>query len=720
MPPSLLLLAPFGAVILATVVYLRGVGVQRAAARPWGWAWLIWWFSGASVLAPMASLQASGRALSTFACALVLAGCYGYSGRKVPIGLLRSAITVGVLAALASIVGFPRVGLAVGIFTEVTMLIAGGYVALRPRLPTQDSLAQHLLPGGLWLVALWHAASPFVLSSSADPTVPFLAWQTALVALMVLQLLAILDGLRRVQEELMLERDDHEADLQNERRLLAETIEASPDGILVTDRQENILLLNRRWCELLELSHADDWIGRPALELIEHCRSRLANDRPLLRALARLRLNPNAPIDRTELFFSKPQRWRRIESAMITTDDQKGLGRITVAHDITAEHHREHRNRRVHSLATVTTLSAGIAHDFNNQLTAILGNTRLAASKLEPESESQAALDNIERAASRCSSLTRSLLTFSQAAPPDIEAVCVRELLKTVETELRPEIPEAITLEVRVSEDVDHLLCDAGQLRQSIRNLVVNAVEAIGERGEVFVRAHIEHRHHPGSGAAWSQDWVVLTVDDDGCGIAPELLDRVFDPFFSTKPVGEGPGLGLSVVHGATRSQGGWVEASSAPGGGSSFRVLLEAVSSEANENEEPEALPQEEADQATAIQSNLILVADDEAPLRQLVRLVLEKHGYSVLEAEDGGRALELYNDHRADVALMLLDLSMPRLTGRQVAEAVHEQRPELPIILSSGHFGENGEGLGEAVGILPKPYSPDQLVQAIARRVG
>ena len=273
------------------------------------------------------------------------------------------------------------------------------------------------------------------------------------------------------------------------------------------------------------------------------------------------------------------------------------------------------------------------------------------------------------------------------------EKVLTRDHPDRIELSIETQFNEAPGMEPTVR-------CAPQEVQHILANLVDNARRAIEDRGNIAVTVAPHEDAHRGG------QWIRFTVADDGPGMEVDVQERVFDPFFTTRPVGQGTGLGLSIAHGLVRAQNGWIEFDSRPGVGTRCSFFLPAG--------DPKQ-PPSNSFPTVRRRSDLILVADDEAPLRRLIRLALEQGGYKVLEAVDGRQAVDLFNEHSDDIAMAILDLSMPKLDGMQVIEAIHQRDPDLPIILSSGHFGEHPPPEDPGVAILPKPYSANKLVELV-----
>ncbi|MFZ1375837.1 MAG: PAS domain S-box protein [Geothrix sp.] len=368
-------------------------------------------------------------------------------------------------------------------------------------------------------------------------------------------------------------------------------------------------------------------------------------------------------------------------------------------------------------LESLGVLAGGIAHDFNNLLTAILANLNLAEAGVPEDSPVAARLRATEGAALKAAELTRQLLAYSGKGrfvvrPHDLNLV-VREVADLVKVS----IAKKVSLHFSLQEDLPLVEADEAQLQQVILNLVTNASDAIGDReGEIRVSTCARVLDEtfisgtfPGQGLAPGL-YAVLEVGDTGVGMTPEVLSRIFDPFYTTKPAGHG--LGLSAIQGIIRGHRAGLKVYSEPGRGTSFQVYLPATSTTL-----PQAV-QVHSDPSDVVLGGRVLLVDDEDSILEVTAKTLERLGFDVETAADGREAIELFSQRPEAFRLALVDLTMPRMDGRECFKALRAIRPDLPVVLCSG-FSEQesvkaflGEGLA---GFIQKPYSMGILRQAL-----
>jgi PAS domain S-box-containing protein len=376
--------------------------------------------------------------------------------------------------------------------------------------------------------------------------------------------------------------------------------------------------------------------------------------------------------------------------------------------------------RQAQKMEAVGELAGGVAHDFNNLLTVILGNSCLLLEDAALGSGTRELIRQIADAAERGSNLTKQLLTFSRRHVMQIRRLNLSIVLANLRKMLDRLLGDHIQVELDCEPDLPEIAGDICMLEQVVVNLVANSRDAMPGGGTVRIRTWREilgaeqTRVNPESRCG---TFVCLGVWDTGCGMDPDTLRRIFEPFFTTKEVGRGTGLGLATVYGIVRQHDGWIEVSSEPGKGTSFRVFLPA-------NEEPVESETAGKEGSEALQgSETILVVEDETDLRRLARTFLERCGYRVIEAANGKEALQIWQSDGEKIDLLLTDLVMPEgISGRQLAEALRGERSSLKVVYTSGYSGEilgtDSELLAEE-NYLAKPYTLSALAQAVRSRL-
>ncbi len=384
--------------------------------------------------------------------------------------------------------------------------------------------------------------------------------------------------------------------------------------------------------------------------------------------------------------------------------------------DVTSARLAEAANERARKLEAIGQLAGGVAHDFNNLLLVITGNIDLALPHVEAGAQPllRDALDGANRAAE----LTRQLLTFGRRQALLETPLELNDMIGDTVKLLRRLIPESIEIDFIKGHRLPRARGDRGQLEQVFINLCVNARDAMPSGGRLVIETETVvvngkfRESHP-----WARPgrYLLISVSDTGSGIAPEVIERIFEPYFTTKE--HGTGLGLATVYGIVKQHGGLITAYSEAGKGSTFKVYLPASDRDA-------------ADVGTKIDipvrggTETVLLAEDEAAVRSVVVRILERVGYRVLQAVNGHEAIELFLEHQAVIDLVILDAIMPRVGGYDALQRIRGARPLVPAIISSGytdsmvtHAGPGAPADGAGFAFVPKPYEPDALLRAVRR---
>jgi PAS domain S-box-containing protein len=397
---------------------------------------------------------------------------------------------------------------------------------------------------------------------------------------------------------------------------------------------------------------------------------------------------------------------------------------VAFVRDLTKRKQIEEELRHAHKLKAVGQLTGGVAHEFNNLLTAITGGLALTLEQIPAGSEQFGLIDMAQQAAVRASGLTKQLLSFSRRSPIDQQPLNLGAEAGEVVRLLRQAIDRKIEIEIKSEADLRLILADASQINQLIMNLCVNARDALMdrmERNKNTVRpswqpsiligvenVDIDDAHcrlHPD---ARSGEYVRLSVSDNGSGIDEEIRHRIYEPFFTTKEIGRGTGLGLSAVYGIVAEHLGWIELQSAKDEGTTFRIYFPRT------EQAPAAVPSSAAERPVTNGGRTILLVDDEEAIRLLGKTILERKGYQVLTAGDGRETVEIFSRRKEEIDLVILDLTMPHLSGEEVLRQLRRIGPELKVIVSSGQR-TNPSSSFRNVSFLPKPYRPDDLLRTV-----
>jgi PAS domain S-box-containing protein len=439
----------------------------------------------------------------------------------------------------------------------------------------------------------------------------------------------------------------------------------------------------------------------------------------------RVKTDINAAVERGAESWSAEYRYRRADGSYAHVFDRgyvlhDGDGRPTrmigAMMDITQRRELEEELRQAQKMEAVGRLAGGVAHDFNNLLTIITGRAHLVLGRLKADDPVRRSIEVIQKTADRAAGLTRQLLAFSRKQVLQRKVLDLNALVAEVSTMLRRLIGEDVNLLVTAGPSAGRVNADPAQLEQALMNLAVNARDAMPSGGTLgletdLVRLGAAPPDRPD--ALPPGPYAVLRVMDTGTGMDAATQARIFEPFFTTKEPGKGTGLGLSMVHGIVRQHGGAIHVRSVMGGGTTFEIYLPQVETAAETGgaDEPSA-PLPETGKET------ILLVEDEGDVRALAREVLERQGYTVVEASDGLQAVGVYEKEGARVDLILTDVVMPRMSGREMVDRVRASRPDMRVLYMSGYTGDaivRHGVLDASMLLLGKPFTPGALIAKV-----
>lgn len=488
-------------------------------------------------------------------------------------------------------------------------------------------------------------------------------------------------------------------------------IEEAPYGICRLTDEGELLLVNRALAEMLGYASNEELRARNMKTDI--CEN--AGDHARLLELLR---------EKDHVQGAEVQ-WRRKDGGSVNVRlggrvDSDETGRLyyeVLAENVTERIQFESQLRQIQKMQAIGQLAGGIAHDFNNLLMVMRGHLEILSTRLAPGASAPARnnLDQLERATQRAAMLTRQLLAFSRQQVLQSRVLDVNRVITEMIEMLPRLIGENIEVSFRPGTRLRAVKADAGQLEQALLNLTVNARDAMPGGGRITIETcnvaiddtYIHRRPvvRPGR-------YVVLTVSDTGCGMPQEIQSRIFEPFFTTKEKGKGTGLGLAMVYGIVKQSGGYVWAYSEVGHGATFKIYLPAVE-QAVENSEPQASPLEKLEG-----TETILLVEDETSVRELISQYLRDMGHTVVEASHGAEALEVARRYQGPLDMLVTDMVMPKMSGRELADRLLEEHPQLKILFISGYTSDTAARHGILEGemaFLQKPFGLRDLARKI-----
>ncbi len=463
---------------------------------------------------------------------------------------------------------------------------------------------------------------------------------------------------------------------------------------------------------------ADALIGRAVIDLVHE------DDENTLATCIRETLSSDhlAPVEQIRMRTADGN-WRLMETICTPFLDSASESLVVMnSRDVTerveaerALRDSEDQLRQSQKMEAIGRLAGGVAHDFNNLLTAILGYAQMLEEELLSEGRSAEEAQEIRKAATRATSLTRQLLAFSRKQVLQTRVVNLGSIVSDMDKMLRRLLGEDVELATESENDLYAVKVDPGQMEQVILNLAVNARDAMPNGGRITLRTrnlNVDASRAEATAHLKPGDYVLLEVTDTGEGMDAETQAHMFEPFFTTKGKGKGTGLGLSTVYGIVCQSGGEIWVESAPGQGTTFRIALPAKVSQDNAH----------ADRAKQVEvldgRETVLLVEDEAWVRGLVRKCLHRYGYTVLVAEDGQHAFELSNGYKKPIDLMLTDVVMPRMNGVELAERLQPLRPDMQVLFMSGytdHASLKSGAIDLERMFLQKPFT----LEVVARKV-
>jgi PAS domain S-box-containing protein len=480
-------------------------------------------------------------------------------------------------------------------------------------------------------------------------------------------------------------------------------IQTMPFGMNIVDEEGNILFVSKTMKEMLTVDVVDMCCWKVYKDDNQQCQ--------------------NCPL-KSGISFGRPEviettgvlggKTFQISHVGMMYEGRKAM--LEVFQDITEQKKLQQELMQSQKMLSIGTLAGGIAHDFNNILAIILGYVNILHSMKDNPQKFSDGVSAIKQAVDRGAGLVKQILTFASKTSVDFEPTNVPELTRELVSMLQQTFPKTITFNQEIETDLPVINSDHTQIHQVLLNLCVNARDAMPQGGIISIKAYqiAGDKLVDRFPAAAEQRYIGISVSDTGTGMDETTRDRIFDPFFTTKEKGKGTGLGLSVVYGVVQAHHGFIEVESTVASGTTFRLYLPV---------QKETITVIEAGNTTGQVhggTETLLVVEDEDLLRDMVQILLEANGYSVLTAKDGMEAVEVYSQRKQEIALVISDMGLPKLSGDSEFKKLKEINPGVKMILASGYFDPGIkaklEGTG-VLGFLQKPYIIEEVLTKIRK---
>jgi two-component system cell cycle sensor histidine kinase/response regulator CckA len=412
---------------------------------------------------------------------------------------------------------------------------------------------------------------------------------------------------------------------------------------------------------------------------------------------------------------------KRIQEWLETTVAQRSSelrqANAALLRDMEERHKLQEQLLHAQKMESMGTMAGGIAHDFNNILNIIQGYASLLQGYGARNKEIAESLSVIHKSVQRGSALVQQLLTLARKTTTDFNPVNTNNLIEELIALISQTFPKSIALSTTLEPHLPRIMADEKQIEQALLNLCVNARDAMPEGGSLSLKTYsMNGAALPGCDSTRDGPHVCIEVSDTGTGMDESIRKRIFEPFFTTKDVGKGTGLGLSIVYGIVQSHGGFINVESKPGAGTCFRMYLPANPSGVSHNDPIVDLNTETT--VTSLKAATVLLVEDEQNMLNLLERILLQHGYKVLKASDGEKALEIYRCHDQTIDAVLLDMGLPKKSGRDVLLEIKNDNPDVKIIVASGYLEPDLKAEVDRAGVnhfLHKPYMLDEVVKAV-----
>ncbi|MHB8881015.1 MAG: PAS domain S-box protein [Thermodesulfovibrionales bacterium] len=503
-----------------------------------------------------------------------------------------------------------------------------------------------------------------------------------------------------------------QADLAKERseKLLQAIIDTEPECVKLLDAEARLIMMNLSGLNMLQVDSLDQVKGQCVCPMVT------SEYRQQFLDLTRRVFEGETGTLVFEMVGLKGRHlWLETHAVPFRNEKDEIVALLGITRDITEHRRLEEQLRQSQKMESIGTLAGGVAHDFNNILTAIIGYGHLTLMSMAPDDPNRLNIENMLEAAERAAHLTKDLLLFSRKQLINKKPIDLNAIVRKLEKFLARVIGEDISFQTNLPDPELWVLADAHQLEQVLMNLATNARDAMPKGGSFTLttgQVRLDEQFIALHGYGKPELYAQITVSDTGIGMDEETLTRIYEPFYTTKEVGKGTGLGLAVIYGIVRQHEGFISAYSEPGLGTTFRIFLPLLAARQGEEQaQPEMV-------STAHGTETVLLAEDNDVVRNLTETVLKDSGYTVISAVDGEDAVQKYREHKDRIELLLFDLIMPKKGGKEAYDEIKEIEPDVKILFTSGYSPDivrDKTTLGSYANIAYKPISPVDLLRKV-----